>query len=83
MDSISIANNSLFSVNGRRCIIIALFGIFGLTIAYYVFQTIVFVQIKDVLKSLDGDFARMMKEIHSLRQNVTMLETETESLKLI
>uniref|UniRef100_A0A1B0G990 Uncharacterized protein n=1 Tax=Glossina morsitans morsitans TaxID=37546 RepID=A0A1B0G990_GLOMM len=81
MDSISIANNSLFSVNGRRCLIIALFGIFGLTIAYYVFQTIVFVQIKDVLKSLDGDFARMMKEIHSLRQNVTMLETETESLK--
>lgn len=46
MDSISIANNSLFSVNGRRCLIIALFGIFGLTIAYYVFQTIVFVQIK-------------------------------------
>uniref|UniRef100_A0A1A9ZQN7 Uncharacterized protein n=1 Tax=Glossina pallidipes TaxID=7398 RepID=A0A1A9ZQN7_GLOPL len=63
MDSISIANNSLFSVHGRRCLIIALFGIF------------------DVLKSLDGDFARMMKEIHSLRQNVTILETETESLK--
>uniref|UniRef100_A0A1A9UN11 Uncharacterized protein n=1 Tax=Glossina austeni TaxID=7395 RepID=A0A1A9UN11_GLOAU len=35
----------------------------------------------DVLKSLDGDFARMMKEIHSLRENVTILETETEELK--
>ncbi|XP_037896163.1 uncharacterized protein LOC119641512 isoform X2 [Glossina fuscipes] len=81
MDNISIAYNSLFSVHGRRFLIITLFGIFGLTIAYYVFQTIVFVQIKDVLKNLDGDFARMIKEIHSLRQNVTILETETENLK--
>uniref|UniRef100_A0A1B0BA56 Uncharacterized protein n=1 Tax=Glossina palpalis gambiensis TaxID=67801 RepID=A0A1B0BA56_9MUSC len=82
MDNISIAYNSLFSVHGRRFLIIALFAIFGLTIAYYVFQTIVFVEIKDVLKNLDGDFARMIKEIHSLRRNVTILETETENLKV-